>query len=84
VHHRHFLANVLGLDRFAEIGLTCAHRALADRELLLRSCDPRFLIRIELTLPANPNLAPPGWYMVFAVSTGGVPSMAQWLYLQSQ
>ena len=39
---------------------------------------------IELTLPDNPNLAPPGWYMVFAVSTGGVPSMAQWLHLQSQ
>ena len=32
----------------------------------------------------NSNLAPPGWYMVFAVSTGGVPSMAQWLHLQSQ
>jgi hypothetical protein len=39
---------------------------------------------IELALPDNPNLAPPGWYMVFAVSTGGVPSKARWLHLQSQ
>jgi hypothetical protein len=39
---------------------------------------------VELTLPANPNLAPPGWYMVFAVNKGGVPSMARWLQLQSQ
>jgi len=38
---------------------------------------------IELTLPDNPNLAPPGWYMVFVVSTGGVPSKARWLHLQS-
>jgi hypothetical protein len=39
---------------------------------------------IELTLPDNPDLAPPGWYMVFAVSAGGVPSKARWLHLQSQ
>jgi hypothetical protein len=39
---------------------------------------------VELTLPSNPNLAPPGWYMVFAVSTGGVPSMARWLHLPSE
>jgi galactose oxidase-like protein len=39
--------------------------------------------RIELTLPGNANLAPPGWYMVFAVSAGGVPSHAAWLHLAS-
>jgi hypothetical protein len=39
---------------------------------------------VELTLPGNPNLAPPGWYMVFAVSKAGVPSMGRWLLLQSQ
>jgi galactose oxidase-like protein len=36
---------------------------------------------LDLALPANPNLAPPGWYMVFAVSEGGVPSRGQWLHL---
>jgi Domain of unknown function (DUF1929) len=39
---------------------------------------------VELRLPDNPNLAPPGWYMVFAVSTAGIPSRAAWLRLQSQ
>ena len=39
---------------------------------------------VELTLPSNPNLAPPGWYMVFAVNNGGVPSMARWLHLPSE
>ena len=37
--------------------------------------------RIDLTLPAERNLAPPGWYMVFAVDTAGVPSRARWLHL---
>ena len=29
---------------------------------------------INATLPASPNLAPPGYYMVFAVNAAGVPS----------
>jgi Galactose oxidase-like, Early set domain len=36
---------------------------------------------IKLTLPADPRLAPPGWYMVFAVGKSGVPSVGQWLRL---
>jgi hypothetical protein len=36
---------------------------------------------VELDLPADQNLAPPGWYMLFAVDTAGVPSQAAWLHL---
>lgn len=36
---------------------------------------------VEIDLPAEPALAPPGWYMVFAVSRSGVPSHAAWLHL---
>jgi hypothetical protein len=36
---------------------------------------------LELTMPADPRLAPPGWYMVFAVNEAGVPSVARWLRL---
>ena len=32
-------------------------------------------------VPANPNLAPPGWYMAFAVDSAGVPSVARWVHL---
>jgi hypothetical protein len=32
-------------------------------------------------VPANPNLAPPGWYMLFVVSQDGVPSVAKWAHL---
>ena len=29
----------------------------------------------------NPNLAPPGWYMLFLTSVDGVPSVARWVHL---
>ncbi|MEE2031886.1 galactose oxidase-like domain-containing protein [Rhodococcus chondri] len=36
---------------------------------------------VTLHLPTNANLAPPGWYMVFAVDEHKVPSIGQWLHL---
>ena len=36
---------------------------------------------VTLQLPTNANLAPPGWYMVFAVDHHGVPSVGKWLHL---
>ncbi|MGP4086874.1 galactose oxidase-like domain-containing protein [Streptomyces sp. KR55] len=37
---------------------------------------------IDLNVTSNPDLAPPGWYMLFAVDAGGVPSVAKWVHLQ--
>ncbi|MFK4223805.1 galactose oxidase-like domain-containing protein [Streptomyces sp. NPDC019890] len=36
---------------------------------------------IDLNVTSNPNLAPPGWYMLFAVDANGIPSVAQWVHL---
>jgi hypothetical protein len=36
---------------------------------------------LTLTLPAEHTLAPPGWYLVFAINTTGVPSQGAWLQL---
>ena len=36
---------------------------------------------IGLHVTSNPNIAPPGWYMLFVVGAGGVPSVAQWVHL---
>ncbi|MCC3766685.1 DUF1929 domain-containing protein [Streptomyces sp. UNOC14_S4] len=36
---------------------------------------------IDLNVTSNPNLAPPGWYMLFAVDAAGVPSVASWVHL---
>ena len=37
--------------------------------------------RIRLRLPGRRALAPPGWYMAFAVDADGVPSTGQWVRL---
>jgi hypothetical protein len=34
---------------------------------------------LTVTAPANGNLAPPGNYMLFALSSNGVPSVASWV-----
>ncbi|MFJ9608185.1 galactose oxidase-like domain-containing protein [Kitasatospora sp. NPDC101176] len=34
---------------------------------------------LALTLPANPDLLPPGWYMLFVTDTAGTPSVARWI-----
>ncbi|MCX5376277.1 galactose oxidase-like domain-containing protein [Streptomyces sp. NBC_00091] len=36
---------------------------------------------IDLNVTSNPNLAPPGWYMLFGVDANGVPSVATWVHL---
>ncbi|MEE6262818.1 galactose oxidase early set domain-containing protein [Plantactinospora sonchi] len=34
---------------------------------------------IGLNVTSNPNLAPPGWYMLFVHGANGVPSVAKWV-----
>ena len=36
---------------------------------------------VGLNLTSNPNIAPPGWYMLFVVGANGVPSVAQWVHV---
>ncbi|MCU1307821.1 MAG: hypothetical protein JWN45_2516, partial [Acidobacteriaceae bacterium] len=37
---------------------------------------------LTITAPANGNLAPPGYYMLFLVNSNGVPSIAPFVQLQ--
>ena len=37
------------------------------------------IVRVSVT--QNPNIAPPGWYMLFIVDHNGVPSVARWIRL---
>jgi hypothetical protein len=39
--------------------------------------------RVSLKAPGSPNLAPPGYYMLFLVDGRGVPSEAKWVRLRS-
>jgi galactose oxidase-like protein/PA14 domain-containing protein len=36
---------------------------------------------VTVTMTTNPNMAPPGYYMLFIQSTSGVPSVAKWVHV---
>ena len=38
-----------------------------------------FPTHLQVSAPANANLAPPGYYMMFIVDSDGVPSVAHWI-----
>jgi hypothetical protein len=37
--------------------------------------------RIGLKVTSDPDIAPPGWYMLFVVNANGVPSVARWIHV---
>jgi hypothetical protein len=37
---------------------------------------------VDVTVPANPNLAPPGHYLLFILNRNGVPSVAKIVHIQ--
>jgi hypothetical protein len=49
---------------------------LVDLEITSRAAGT-----VTASVPHNPNIAPPGWYMLFLVDNGGVPSVASWIRL---
>ena len=36
---------------------------------------------LELTITDQPNIAPPGWYMLFVTNDDSIPSVAHWVHL---
>lgn len=36
---------------------------------------------VTASLDANPNLTPPGWYMLYGVDAIGTPSVATWVHV---
>lgn len=36
---------------------------------------------LRVSIPKNPNLAPPGWYLLFLCDHAGVPSVGKWVHL---
>lgn len=35
--------------------------------------------KLSVTVPDDPTLVPPGWYMLFVTDTDGIPSEAKWV-----
>jgi Galactose oxidase-like, Early set domain/Cep192 domain 4/Kelch motif len=40
--------------------------------------------QLKVTAPTNPNLAPPGYYMMFLINSSGVPSVARFIRLNTK
>lgn len=47
-------------------------------DLPIRSRD---LCHLRVSVTQNPNMAPPGWYLLFLCDRSGVPSTARWIHL---
>ena len=59
---------------------SCTHEINTDQ----RSVPLTFTVSgtsVSATVPANVNVAPPGYYMLFVVNSNGVPSVAPWVHV---
>ncbi len=60
---------------------TCTHSSNNDQRLVDLPVEVTGPGTVALTMPSDPALAPPGWYLVFVVDTAGTPSPGRWLRL---
>lgn len=60
---------------------SCTHSANNDQRLIDLPVTATGPGKVSLTMPSAAALAPPGWYLVFVVSTAGVPSIGRWVHL---
>jgi hypothetical protein len=72
-------------DRLREVSLVRPGATTHSYDNEQRLVDVPFRVArdgaVDLDLPAAPALAPPGWYLLFAVDVDGVPSHGSWLHL---
>jgi hypothetical protein len=57
------------------------HSFDAGQRLVDLDIDSRTGGMLRARVPNNPNLAPPGWYMLFLVDQDGVPSVSRWIHV---
>ncbi len=69
--------NRVSLIRLAAV----THSFDQNRRFVPLTFDPSGDIGLQINAPAGPNVAPPGYYMIFLVSTAGVPSVARFVRL---
>lgn len=60
---------------------SCTHSCDNNQRLIDLPITATAVGTVSVAMPSNPALAPPGWYLVVVVDTGGVPSVGQWLRL---
>ena len=57
------------------------HASDTDQRLVAVDFQAAGTNSLDATAPASPELAPPGWYMLFLATADGVPSVARWVHL---
>lgn len=66
-------------------GIDCNQRAVELPIIIQDIPDPEgapLLRDLYVQLPESPSVAPPGWYLAFAVSAAGIPSAGQFVRVQ--
>jgi len=72
-----------GIDSFELLRPgSVTHSTDYDQRLVVLDFTPGAGSTYTLSTPPRADLAPPGWYMLFAVSTTGIPSPGVWVQLQ--
>jgi len=61
--------------------MAVTHSCDTSQRLIDLPISERDTCHIHVSVAENPNLAPPGWYLLFICDNAGIPSVAQWVHL---
>src|SRR4029077_89691 len=84
-YHPNFSGNSSDASRIATVALIPLGSVTHDFNANQRYLNLSFQFSgnaLSIQAPANANIAPPGYYMLFIVDTNGVPSVAATLRIQ--
>ena len=73
-------ANAIQWVSLIRAGAT-THSNDSEQRLVDLTFHPSAADTLSATITNEPNLAPPGWYMLFIADQNGVPSVAKWVHL---
>ena len=70
------------VDHFALLKLTSTHAFdTTQRYIKMTPAAAPSGSEYQVYMPKNGGVAPPGYYMLFAISTSGVPSVAKYIHI---
>ena len=65
------------------VGLSAVTHTFNQGQRISRAAFSSVAGAVNVTAPSGPNLAPPGYYMLFLLNSAGVPSTARMIRLES-
>jgi hypothetical protein len=64
--------------------MATTHSCDTEQRLVDISFEVRGVCELHIEVPNEPNLAPPGWYMLTIVDDRRIPSIARWVHLTTR